>query len=427
MEPSGTLDQYEHVKAWILEPDRKTISHLVTFDQIHAVGRSKGKGDFKKTRRVSLTHEDATMVMMLPQLFDVATVLRSNAFTVASFRSPAFQVQQPVLSELMSSEDYLSPELRARNLLEANENVRRTDFLRLDTPSISSDALFDLKELCLRPDPLLNRNKESMAELSVTAQSYALLHYFVEHALEAITDGEIVMSQHNEGNGFWIALRKAILSSTANGHFSGVRFVSDLRKVRCFVKVFDVRSFVLVLLPDLDTVVRGLSELEQKAGSEDQWRTDGAHNYMIDIILFECVRQKPLKPAKTTYTREDSDILKKRMALEEDEEVIIRPIDWLIDKDDGLGELTRPKLLEGHFKNSTAQLTERVLRVTQDITKMYSKSFFRSFHTCLMRGYSVDDDDLAKVLDACEESSMEIDMTEFINVMTLQRRNTGQR
>jgi hypothetical protein len=57
-----------------------------------------------------------------------------------------------------------------------------------------------------------------------------------------------------------------------------------------------------------------------------------------------------------------------------------------------------------------------VLRVAQDVARYYSKSFLKSFYACLMRGFIVDDEDLSKVLEVCNESTMEIDITEFIHI-----------
>jgi hypothetical protein len=39
----------------------------------------------------------------------------------------------------------------------------------------------------------------------------------------------------------------------------------------------------------------------------------------------------------------------------------------------------------------------------------------------------MDDDDLNKVLEVCNESLMEIDITEFVNTMTMQKHDCAER
>ncbi|KAI8144511.1 hypothetical protein BJV82DRAFT_70230 [Fennellomyces sp. T-0311] len=393
MEPtSGSYDQYEVVKAWTVGPDRKTISQLVTFDQIHAVARSKSKGDIKEKaqREPSSNQEDETMVMMLPQLFDVTSVLRSNVFVLASFASPLFQALPPHSSN-------------------GNGDLQQ------DSVDHPSEPIFNdqqQKDMCLRPDPILNKNKKTLIGLPLVSQSYALLHYFVENALETLADGEIIMTHHDSSTRFWSDLKQAVLSILAT---SAVQLVTDFRKMRCFVTLFDVRSFVVTLLPSLEAIVTGLSDNP----------VDDTVNHRIDFLMFECVRQKPLKPVKRNHdprAEDDSCGASKLVIDEDDDEVVIRPIDWLVYPDDGLGETLRPRLLEGHYHGKhTSKLTERTLRVAQDVKQLYCKSFFRSFYTCLMRGLQVDAQDLEQVLDVCDESIMEINITEFVNVMALHR------
>lgn len=399
MEPSVTQEQYELVKIWTVEPDRKTISQLVTFDQIHALGRSKSKEDFRS--QDVLMAQDATIMMMLPQLFDVVSVLETNAFVVTSYPSPRFQV----------------------NISTCNTNDDDSGYDQL------SDAYEMVSTICLRPDTTLNAAKEKLADLDVCAQSYALLNYFVEGGLKKVSDGEIAMESHKRRSDFWRELSNAMSRSMGHHHASGFRLISDLCDTRCFVKIFDPRSFVIILFPTMDSIIRYLSgNNSDNLSANEQVTTNSYHH--VDIVVFECVRQKPIKPS----SKSTQDVALQTIAsLQEDGDdsgVIMSKIDWLVHEDDGLGITMRPQLYEGHFKRpaaTTPQLSERALRITQDIKRIYCRSFFRSFFTCLLRGFTVNKDDLGMVLDLCDESTMEIDITDFINVMTLQRRENELR
>jgi hypothetical protein len=460
MEPSGNFDydQYDLVKRWTFEPDRKTISQLVTFDQIHAIGRSKGVGDFKTKKKgscslIDLPDED-TVVMLLPQLFDVASVLRSNKFVVASFQSPQYKIvflppsqqqlqpQQQVKLKSLSvhlednQQEYSdqsgssTPVIRNRILIHTKTHryLRRHAHasINVDTTDASPNLTdTNQKMFSFRPDQLLNKNKEVIAKLDVVLQNYALLHYFVERSLDHISNGEILMSHHDVGAAFWLDLRSALQSAAKEGKISSTCLIPDLRKTRCFVKVFDPRSFVVILFPSLDSVSSGLLKFQQEDETNSISTVERCR--YLDIFMFECVRQKPMKPTKSDLLfdspLEYSNRCRIENVIEDTGTVSIRPIEYLIYESDGLGVMLRPELFEGEYSTcqSQAQLTERILRVAQDVASSYSKSFLKSFYTCLMRGFMVDDDDLGKVLEVCDESLMEIDITEFVNAMTMQR------
>lgn len=462
MEPSGSFDsdQYDLVKKWTFEPDRKTISQLVTFDQIHAVGRSKGVGDFKDKKKgaqqpVKIPDED-TAVMMLPQLFDVASVLRSNKFVVASFKLPQYKMVPlpqfklktlpPTPTHLDDNGNYQqdpnsdhsgysTPVIRNKGLpSRSNRYLRRhaaASNLGLEASVPSSPIPIDTSHMfSFRPDQLLSKNKEVIAKLDIILQDYALLHYFVERSIDYISNGEILMSNHDVGTAFWQDLQNALQSVCKEGEISSTGLIPDLRQTRCFVKVFDPRSFVVILFPSLESVSSGLLKLQEENECYSKSRIEMCKS--LDIFMFECVREKPMKPTKNYVPF--SNLLEADSrhpidnGLADADSITIKQVKHLIHESDGLGVMLRPELFEGEYSTcqSQAQLTDRVLRVAQDVSRYYSDSFLKSFYTCLMRGFMVDDDDLSKVLEVCNESTMEIDITVFVNIMSMQRRESVQ-
>ncbi|KAG1239688.1 hypothetical protein G6F68_018390 [Rhizopus microsporus] len=130
-----------------------------------------------------------------------------------------------------------------------------------------------------------------------------------------------------------------------------------------------------------------------------------------------------MKPTKDVVASRTSNHFLTENIIDDTDRVNIKPIEFLIHESDGLGEMLRPELYEGHFNGcqTNAQVSERTLRVAQDIVKHYSKSFFNSFYASLVRGFTASDDDLSKVLEVCHESNMELDLTEFMNMMEMQK------
>jgi hypothetical protein len=60
----------------------------------------------------------------------------------------------------------------------------------------------------------------------------------------------------------------------------------------------------------------------------------------------------------------------------------------------------------------------------QSITQIYSRSFVKSVFTCLLHGRAVDSEDFEKVLEICDESNLDIDLTGYLNVQTLLNRRS---
>ncbi|KAI9478175.1 MAG: hypothetical protein EXX96DRAFT_239123 [Benjaminiella poitrasii] len=462
MEPSGSFDydQYKLVKRWTFEPDKKTISQLVTFDQMHAVGRSRSIGDFKSKSKgfyakTGAPDED-TAIMPLHQLFNVASVLTSNKFIVSSFQPPHYEMallphsqphnHQIKLKALVTPtiednhQDSVEPPASPAHAVRSNRNLAYSKahhrYLRRhgNTPVSIDSSVTDsspcptdshTKLFSFRPDSLLNKNKGVIAKLDVVLQNYALLHYFVEQSLEYISNGEILMSHHDVGTAFWQDLRSALEAATDDSRLSSTCLIPDLRRTRCFVKVFDPRSFVVILLPNLESISTGLLKLQEDDESNSVSKVEKCR--FLDIFMFECVRQKPMKPTKNellfSSPLEESNRIRIENIDEDTDTISIKPINYLIHESDGLGVMLRPQLFEGEYSccQAGAQLTDRILRVAQDVTRFYSRSFLKSFYTCLMRGFMVDDKDLSKVLEVCNESSMEIDITEFVNTMSMQK------
>ncbi|KAI7867129.1 hypothetical protein BDF14DRAFT_1984118 [Spinellus fusiger] len=460
IEPSGTLafDQYELVKKWTMEPDRKTISQLVTFDQIHTVGRLKKKGDFKDKNSPRRDHEsigEDNISMNLPILFDIQSVLRNNKFVVTSFKCPAYKTKEStektipeiaidnVIGRSLSVETNRE-ELRGiagGNHLEFNIGLSRRLYSRQSSASplgsgsgsFSFSLLYDtIVEACPRPDTLLNQNKEAMSCLGPKAQSYAILHYFFECSMKNISDGEIVLKNHDDGEAFYVELKNALHAATSQ-HISGVMMVSDLQKLRCFVKIYDERSFAVILLPGLDSVISWLSTVSDDYFTcQDTTKlSDDSQRYLfMDSFIFECKRQKPMRPTKSTMLFTGPLDEANRSIIENmytEDKVTITEIDYPVHQPDGLREAARPKLFEGFFSScfSLASLSDISLGVVQSVSQAYSISFFKSLYACLLCGFSIDEEDLLRTMRMCNESPMSIDITEFVNSSTRQKNELG--
>ena len=100
--------------------------------------------------------------------------------------------------------------------------------------------------------------------------------------------------------------------------------------------------------------------------------------------------------------------------------VDITLMDPLIYKEwhESLSNTSRPRLACG-LTPPSSPLSDRALRMIQDITHVYSRSFVKSIFTCLLHGRAVSSEDFTKVLEICDETNIDINLTEYLNVQTL--------
>lgn len=504
MEPAkdrDLRDHFETIKSQTYNADRKTISQLVTFDKIHAIGRNHTKPILQSgSTASSIGHHHSKGSISgndagtkLPTTFDVVSVLRLGKFLIAAYALPVYGIgerspldrlanltvetmldKSPLswgagdnlsspLSEAATSDPGSlqmgeaqhvggggggnhSRQTTLTDTPQGRQNYRghtlqlqksspmgspATDASSIASIPVASDSIYALK-----PDDLLNQHKGSLSKLEYAKRDCALMHFFVEKSLTKLMDGEIPMAQHEPREKFWDEMKKAMVSTDNEYNiFTSHHFVRNLRDTRCFVKIFDPRSFMLILAPSLGIVVDGLDKnisapLPPQLASDEFTSKSSTVKYM-SFLMFECVRQKPLRPVKrSAYSRFPStESIIEGSELFEPDQVTFKPMPFLVEESDGLGTTLRPTLFDGqyHTTQGLTKLSERTLRLTQDISKLYARSFVKSIYSSLLQSHVVDASDFDKVMDICAEASMEIDITGYLNVQTLLKKKGPQR
>ncbi|KAI9025012.1 hypothetical protein CLU79DRAFT_93554 [Phycomyces nitens] len=446
LEPVSIGSTYEIDKTAafdVFSDDKAIMTQLITFDYINTLGRVSKIEDIGDKSAHDRANYDTTSIQHIHQtnMLNISSVLRLGVFLLASYPCPKYTSHCLVQSKSESLYTFAAAPVTTR----LGENGRpfedfgitkHTERLGLKSRHISrfspaSSPIGDIQTVwqsdrntictCPRPDELYCQHKDSISKLPPVHRDMALLHYYIEQSLASIVDNDILLKNTPVDN-FWYTFIKSLIDSRQPGATSTtLQIARNLRDMRCFIKTFDPSMFVVILIPCLDAVVERLNEIHTKDQQPSTHpASDGTKDVDFDcmsLLIFECHRQLPEKPGSG---------LPNSPAEQLDHNISVKTVEkafsdeWL----DSLGTTLCPHLSSGFFDDVFVKntLSDRTLRLMQDVTRVYSRSFVKSVFTCFLHGRAVEADDFEKVLEICDESTLDIDLTGYLNVQTLLKR-----
>lgn len=466
MEPAETpslQDQYSYVKDDTFEFDKTCLSQLVTFDQIHAVGRLKAVAEISDNSAERGLADNANshkpvQTMSLSTIFDLTAALRLGTILMPLYKCPRFLNENASLcsspgswqnSGSVTPEPQLSPadELSGSTFLEEPSAPRPRPLSRpvLSTASPSSRV----KDTSKDADPgfekhttvssYINQYKEQFIKLSETNQDYVLLHASVESSISNEINGEILLSQHDSSKDFWNKIISSMaMPSNESCVESSMSLVEDLRGMRCFVRVLNPRSFIVILIPKLPTVICGMLNNQDPDHSPVSARArDGydlnllqvtvEHRLMalketsyVPVLMFECVRQRPLRPDSTAEQSPFASVPNQdglSSLLNDPLELTITNIVSSEQSNDTFD--IRPVVYQGKFSSSLTDLSNHSFKLQNHIDHIYAKSFMKSMYSCMLQGRSVDEQDMERMMKIFRQDYIKVDITEFLNARSL--------
>ncbi|CAO3658343.1 unnamed protein product [Rhizopus stolonifer] len=419
----STFRLQDMVQSDVFDKDKNIFMHLVTFDILYAFGQHilSSMNELSKGRlETDDDFREVTRWMQQSSLFSVPSVISQSSLLLAAYTCPNYgrhyhptETGDPSAAAALAA---VSNQSHIQNLSMIEQDsvkaTRRTNvnprsrtvsrFSPLGSPLVNTMSPLvwhsDKSSACVcpRPDELFCNEKDAISKLRPVLRDIALLHYYVENSLSAVADRSLSLNKVSSDD-FWGGLVKELIESDALDVVQSTLFVAqNFRDLKCFIKIFDPSTFVLILVPRLDAIVKGLHHFELKGGQHVFDR--------ISLTMFECHRQVP------GNNRTTGDQIK------------VQPINSLCSKEwiESLGSTLRPNLLRGCLPYLPDEpLSDRTLLLMQKITQVYSRSFVKSVFTCLLHGRAIDPEDFEKVLEICDESNLDIDLTGYLNVQTL--------
>lgn len=441
---------HDGIRGNVFEKDRLILSQLVTFDTMQCYGQNQlqsVKDALSNQMEVEDEARGTVKLMQRTSLFNLSSVLRLGSFLFALYPCPNYnrhfhpegndpvvmdQQQQAVTpaSAVLTNPTSVYATTNATESLDSGGYIRRRNGTSTNAisasrariipkPSPANSPLVTRTPLawnndkssgtciCPRPDELICAEKDSISKLRPVLRDIALLHYYVEISLSAVTNRNMSLDK-TPVDEFWSSVVKELLQMKEIGAFRSTLFVAqNFRDLRCFIKIFDPSVFVVILIPRLDAIVRGLYNM----GSVDITCKDSFDR--MGLMMFECHRQDSGNNYNTVINFD---------------QIKVRPIDPLSSKEwlESLRSTLRPDLSRGYFSSTLMNepLSDRALRLMQDVSHVYSRSFVKSIFTCLLHGRAIDSEDFEKVLEICDESNLDIDLTGYLNVQTLLKRRS---
>ncbi|KAI7869277.1 hypothetical protein BDF14DRAFT_1880142 [Spinellus fusiger] len=440
VDPTYTID--ETIMFDVYCKDKEIMTQLVTFDHINTLGRDPSLKDTIENVVCENSMDEVSQALRIHQtnMLDISSVLRLGTFLLASYPCPKYnnhclvQESEETLYTPNTTPSVLKPGDSERSIedLSTSRHSDRSGVRSRYSSKLSSASSFvggiqtvwqsdrKLTCSCPRPDRLFCQHKEVISRLTPVYRDMALLHYYVEKSLFSIADNDMLLYM-TPIDDFWSTFIQSLHKKDQQNATSTLDIVRSLRDMRCFVKCSDPSVFVVVLIPCLNAVVERLSELQNEdemfSYSTPPQDSKAVKFDFMSLLVFECHRQNP-ESDESDMSNLQKSLSQKDMEIKTTETLLSE--EWL----NSLGTTLSPHLLSGCLGNLfiNSALSDRTLRLMQDITRVYSRSFVKSVFTCFLHGRAVEEDDFEKVLEICDESTLDIDLTGYLNVQTLLKR-----
>ncbi|KAI9264092.1 hypothetical protein BDA99DRAFT_463016 [Phascolomyces articulosus] len=458
----------------LFQQDRKIISRLVTFDWTFVTGHQQQRGLSPPSsgKTIDESHLDNDLLgihhIRKSMVIDISSVLRPSIFSIAVYPCP--QQQQSV------GDYHLNPSLPPNGMDSTTVAVTTTDpsqihgvvwlqterYLPLTAPvaSITSpsktDDSYNTRSWhggsnnamaspsislirggnsshyvgsacqCPRPDHEFLSHREALSDLPSSYRDVVLTHYYFQQYLCVLADCKLDTKSPLPNDSFWSSFFREIIhgSSSPETHASKstLRFVRRITDMECFIKTFNPSTFIVALIPSLTTLVQGASDTSSSPG-------DGH----LGFLLFECHRQTATSRMGEAYHDEEDESNNNNHSehVSSGKGYTFKEIDFSSIKE----SILSPRLTHGFNhggktsnEEEDAQQHHKVLsdyksRLLQDMTDIYSSCYAKSIYSSLLFGSMVADQDFDKVLDICEETVLDIDLTGYLNVQTLLKRH----
>ncbi|CAJ0636138.1 1162_t:CDS:10 [Entrophospora sp. SA101] len=435
MEQPTSHNIYESFINCLSGSDRQILSHIVTFDQINYIARSCTQ------QRANSGDLSPPKPLRLPDLFNLSALLRSSGmlisnYTIPSFKSPHSNIimnQLPQITRVqsdrpssISSDDSTSrssfteskssivSESSNNNLLRRSSTSANTINYGISNRNLPLEFVSSSQRklsLSLSNDITYFIDRDSITNLNPFDRDLALLHLFVEKTLSKHIDGEIETNYCGTKDSIIKEINNGLLrSDSMKDSLTTLSFIRNLRETRCFIKIVDPSSFLLLLIPSFKFFI---DDLVRSRGfyNEDQ-------TCYLGLIIFLCKRPKPLDGINSL--NKDLDLLKESPTSCTSPAFKIVNLSNSTTASNSMKNLLEPKFLSCDFpkgpKNLSDDIPDQTARLISNINQLYSHGFVKSIYASVLQKHCITEIDFRKVMDVCLEKPFDIDITGYVNV-----------
>ncbi|ORX93034.1 hypothetical protein K493DRAFT_302926 [Basidiobolus meristosporus CBS 931.73] len=413
-------DHSKVISDTIFQTDKCIIARLVTFDRIQSI-------DIRQTDlTASIVSEirSSTGDLYVPTFFDVASLLPLSPFLVTGFQVP--------FCKKMHRDTFALDALFGDTLLPAYTDSHRHEkswsdneyvaggrsksspkgysilsFLDADQSSTEKHSAKYRKSAFWQDERFVEKD---FAKLTHRERGLALFHHFMEKSIFEHVDGEIVCSstEANKGRLFFQHIRERLSHKFEDIDKEIYHLAMDISGYRCFVKLQDTLSFMLIGIPSLHVLLREMQKpLESDGNTEDYLE-------YLPIVQLECIRPNIsnsfLNIGKYNATIDSFESKKSDLIPES-----IRDTDHI-------------RIFSGKpIDSPSLGLSDSALKFSRNLNNLYISSFIKSAYASLLQNDTSIPEKLDKAISLCNRSSINIDITDYLNVQTRQIQTDGVR
>ncbi|KAK9768108.1 hypothetical protein K7432_001511 [Basidiobolus ranarum] len=419
-EDENIADHSKAISQSIFHTDKCIIARLVTFDRIQSI-------DIRQTDLTASVVSEikcSTGDLYVPTFFDVASLLPLSPFLVTGFQVPFCKriysntsvldnlfdcTSSPSNSEIHKPDKswYDNEYVGGNKVKSSPKGYSILSFLDTDQSSTEKHSTKYRKSAFWQDERFVEKD---FAKLSHRERGLALFHYFVEKSIFEHVDGEIVCSniEANKGNLFFQHIIESLSSKLHHTDKEIYHLASDISGYRCFVKLQDSLSFMLIGVPSLHALLKTMNKLAENGCDIDDYRE------YLPIVQLECIRPNTsnsfLNIGKYNAT--------------------INPLDS--EKNDLIPESIQGtdhiRIFSGTPIDSPyLGLSDSALKFTRNLNSLYILSFIKSVYASLLQNDNSTPEKLDKAISLCNRSSIKIDITDYLNVQTRQVQTDGVR
>ncbi|KAG0206580.1 KICSTOR complex protein szt2 [Mortierella sp. GBA30] len=414
MEPSVDVSRhslFDKTKADIIAVDRFILSRLATYEAIHAIGRLRLRPEVKP-------HPEHGF--MYPWLFDPATLLRQQRLVTLAFGAPHSIAMEDQGGEAGSlgrcihtlglGATHTADVIHSTLTTNASRDLLLTRNANASTTSLSQ-SLMEAESALSNDNDIMAEYRDQLRELCCADRDLAILHLYMEKALSQLADGEIMAGGEDDAcSQFFLDIKTSIKrNSEVRQSLMTFHCANSFQDIRCFVKSVNAKFFRLLIVPKLGSVISHLTKLRSLPPREAENHTAVARQDFLGLLMFECLRSKPL----TDVSEFNANSFDQSLTLFE-----LHPLPL------GPAVSQQPLLLQPvvNEDQGKARVQESTLQLIRSISQAYSHSFAKAIYAALIEGHSVGQADLKKACQICTRTTVDINITGFLNTLEQGRR-----
>ncbi|KAF9955770.1 hypothetical protein BGZ72_003419 [Mortierella alpina] len=415
MEPCVDVNrhsQFDKIKSEIIGVDRFILARLATYEAIHTIGRLRLRPEVK-------LHPEHGF--MYPWLFDPATLLRQQRLVTLAFEAPrrCFIPADENEEEAGSFKKCIhtlglgtatTDTALSTHTTHVSRDLLHTRNANASTTSLSQ-SLLEAESALANDNDIMAEYKDQLRELCCADRDLAILHLFMEKALSQLADGEIMAGGEDDACSQFFVDIKTSIKRNVDVRQSLMTFhcANSFQDIRCFVKSVNAKFFRLLIVPKLSAVISHLIKLRSLPPREAESQAELARQDFLGLLMFECLRSKQL----SDVSEYNVNSLDQSQALFELHPVSLGPV-----------VLQQPLLIQPvvNEDQGRARVQESTLQLIRSISQAYSHSFTKAIYASLIEGHLVDKTDLKKASQICSRTTVDINITGFLNTLEQGRR-----